>query len=106
MPSVTQLRSPHLKELGNQAREFEKLTERPEWHTLRAVFEQRKQSYLRKLANDLIAGGDKADPLNQREIDYRRGWLRGAQAILDAPEQVIAEFQKALEKEGNDRSAS
>lgn len=46
-----------------------------------------------------MAGGPDAPPLNQREIDYQRGFLRGAAAVLAAPDNAVAELEKLLARE-------
>lgn len=96
---MSSLRSSQLRETGTKAQELAKLTEHPAWDTLRREFELRKQHYLSNLARKLVAGGPDAAPLDQREIDYQRGFLRGAQAVLDTPENAIAQLEKLLGKE-------
>jgi len=96
---TTSLRSSQVRDLGDKARELAKLAEHPSWATLRKEFEARKQTYLLKLARQIAAGGKDAAPLDQRELDYQRGFLRGAQAVLDTPDNAIEALEKALQKE-------
>lgn len=84
---------------GDTARELAKLTEHVAWPTLRAVFAEAREKAERRLAREMFSGGETHAPLDQRAIDYRRGFLRGCQAVLDAPELAQHAFQKALETE-------
>ena len=96
---MAEIRSPQVRDLGDKARELAKLREYPSWETLRKEFEARRQTYLLKLARQIAAGGPEADPLDQRQLDYSRGFLRGAQAVLDTPDNAIEALEKALQKE-------
>jgi len=96
------LRATHIRELGDKARELSKLKEHPSWAVLESEFALRKQNYLASLARDLIAGGVDAEPLDQRKIDYQRGFLRGAQAVLSTPDNAIASLEKALSRENRE----
>src|SRR5574341_1362785 len=93
------LREQKIRSLGDKGRELAKLTEHPAWLTLRREFEARRQTYLQRLAREMVVGGIDAEPLSQRELDYQRGFFRGAQAVLDTPDNVIAQLEKALRKE-------
>ena len=97
---VSPLRSPKVRELGDTVRELAKLTEHPSWRTLRSEFEKRKDAYITKIARDIAAGGIDAKLIDQREIDYTRGFLRGAQAVLDTPGNAMDALEKALRREG------
>ena len=93
------LRSPKLRELGDTARELGKLVEHPSWPVLRAEIEARKRAYLDKIAREIVAGGPDAEPVNQREADYIRGFFKGVQAVLDTPDAAVRQLEKALRKE-------
>lgn len=96
------LRAERIREPGDRARELAKLAQHPAWDVLRKDFEERKRLYLQRLARKLTVGGRDAEPLNQREIDYERGFLRGAAAVLEAPEnavKVLEKLERELEKE-------
>ena len=97
----TPLRSQKVRELGDTVRELAKLVEHPSWPALRSEFEKRKEAHVTKIARDLAAGGIDAKPIDQRHIDYTRGFLRGAQAVLDTPGNALAALEEALRKEGN-----
>ncbi len=36
--------------------------------------------------------------INQRQLDYDRGYWDGVVAVLNAPEQALTQFEKTLEK--------
>lgn len=95
------LRSPKVRELGDSVRELAKLVEHPSWPALRSEFDKRKDTYVQKIARDYTAGGIDAKPIDQRQIDYIRGFLRGAQAVLDTPENAMKALEEALREEGN-----
>ncbi len=96
---MPQLRSTELREKGDRARDLAKLKEHPSWNVLRKEFETRKAAYLDQLARELMTGGEDTDPLNQRKLDYRRGFLRGALAVLDAPDNALNALETALRKD-------
>lgn len=93
-------RSQRVRDLGDVARDLGKLTEHPSWPALRKQVERRVKSYQDRLARQLTSGGITARPLNQREIDYIRGFITGAQAVLDTPENAMKALDQALRKEG------
>lgn len=98
---MAELRSDKLRGAGDKAHELAKLTEHPAWPVLKQVFEERKQAYIASQARRFAAGGEDAEALDQRRVDYRRGWLRGAEEILRAPDNAIAELER-LRKEADD----
>jgi hypothetical protein len=102
MAGRTPLRPAELRDAADTARELAKLKEHPSWDVLRSEFEGRRRRYLDNLARSIAAGGIDADPLNQRAIDYQRGFLRGAQAVLDSPENAIEHLERVLRKEGKE----
>ena len=99
---MSELRGDKFRDAGDRARELAKLKDTPAWEGLRKEFEERKQAFLAKQARDLMAGGPiDAKPLNQREIDYQRGFLRGAAAVFSAPDNAVSELERLLEKEND-----
>lgn len=85
---------------GTIAQDLAKLTEHPSWPVLREEFAKAREQAERRLAREMLSGGETKEPVDQRKIDYRRGFLRGAQAVLDQPELAQHAFEKALETEG------
>lgn len=99
MEQITpKLRSDVLRTVGDRARELEKLQDHPSWDTLKNEFELLRKAYTTKLARQLLRGGLKAEALNQRELDYQRGFLAGAEWILELPEFAIDALDKALRR--------
>lgn len=91
---------------GDTARDLAKLTEHPSWAVLRQVFAQEREKAERRLAREMYGGGETHPAIDQRQIDYRRGFLRGCQAVLDAPELAEQLFERAMrteEKRGTGR---
>lgn len=88
----------HVARLGDAARDLGKLTEHPSWKLLRDTFEKARADAELRLANELFSGGEGAKPADQRKIDYRRGFLRGCQAVLDHPERAVKAFEEAMER--------
>jgi hypothetical protein len=99
---MSNLRSDKLRDAGDLARELAKLKEHPAWTTLRLEFEERKEAHLAKQARDLMAGGPEIEPINQRKLDYQRGFLRGAAAVFTAPDNAVAELERLLANERKD----
>lgn len=94
----TELRSTRLREAGNRAQELGKLTEHPAWQTLKEDVDRKQALYMDRLARQLTSGGPAAEPLNQREIDYWRGWFACGKELLDAPERATAQLNKLVER--------
>lgn len=84
--------------LGDTANELAKLKEHPSWDVLKRVFADARQRAEKKMAREMFSGGENHPALDQREVDYRRGFLRGAQAVLDHPELAEKAFLKAMER--------
>lgn len=84
--------------LGDAARDLNKLIEYPEWQVLVESFKTARAVAEQRMAREMFAGGEAHKPLNQREVDYRRGFLRGVQAVLDAPADADTAFRKAMER--------
>ena len=95
--SVT-LNSRVIKELGDKAQDLSKLKDHPSWEVLRSEFEAKRLKYMDRLAARLMRGGLNANPLDQREIDYQRGFFDGAQWILDNPEFAESSLENALKR--------
>ena len=95
---MTELVDRRVVKLGDQAQELSKLVEHPAWLELRRLFAEAREAAEQKLAREMFGGGEGHPALDQREIDYRRGFLRGAQAVLDKPELAVRAFEKAMER--------
>lgn len=97
---MAELRS-DIRQIGDKARELGKLVDHPAWAILRAEFDGLKETYFKRLATRLVSGGLKAEALDQRELDYQRGFFRGAEWILANPEMIAKTLEKALERENS-----
>lgn len=91
-----------IRELGDRARELAKLMEHPSWDLLRLELDAKRSQFMARKTRELISGGIHADPVNQREIDYQRGFFAGAEWILNNPEMAEATLKKALERMGRE----
>ena len=87
-----------LADLGDLAQDMAKLQERPEWATLERIFAQKRAELERKMVQELFSGNERASFVSQREVDYRRGYLRACEDILSEPKKVVARFEKAMER--------
>ena len=93
------LRAKELREVGDSARELTKLLEHPSWRVLRSQIGKRKHAYLTRLATQMSTGGIDAEPVDQRQLDYIRGFLRGVDAVLDTPDRALDALEKLLKRE-------
>lgn len=88
-----------IRDLGTRAQALGKLKDHPSWAVLEDTFEKTRAAYLDSLSRKLIAGGIDAAPLDQRQLDYKRGFWAGAKAVLDNPDDVQEALEAALRKE-------
>jgi len=93
------LRSERIRAMGDVSRELEKLKEHPSWEILQSEFAKLESSYTQSLARQLVTGGISAKPVDQRKVDYQRGFFAAVRAILMAPDNAKAALEKALERE-------
>ena len=87
-----------IRVLGDRAQQLSKLTEHPSWATLKEELGRVREMYQTKLSRKLTTGGINAPPLDQREIDYQRGFFAGAKWILDNPDLAESTLQTALDR--------
>lgn len=80
--------------LSQRAGRLHELKEHPSWAELRALFEERRDKHFKNLSRQLIAGAE----VDQRYVDRMAGFFRGAQWILDNPEQAEQSLKTALQK--------
>jgi hypothetical protein len=86
--------SERLKEIGYRAAELAKLKDHEAWTVLRQVLETKKERWQRGLTKRLIAG----EIVDQRDLDYQRGFWAGAFYVLDNPEKAEDSLKAALRK--------
>ena len=85
-------------EKGDLARDLAKLTDHPSWGVLRESFDKAREKAELRLARQMYRGGEGHPEIDQREIDYQRGFWRGVQAVLDQPEYAGRAFVQAMER--------
>ncbi len=84
--------------LGDLAQDLVKLQASPQWAAFRKRYEEIKDQAARKMASEMLSGGEGADPIDQRQVDYRRGYLRGCDDFVAYPERLVARFEKVMER--------
>ena len=84
--------------MGDLARDLLKLQELPEWGAMRAHFEDLKALAQASAYRALYVGSEGAKPLDQRAVDYRRGYLKACEDFVLYPERLVAQFEKAMER--------
>ena len=58
-----------------------------------------KQVHLERLSRRLLTGGISADPVNQRHLDYQRGFFAALDALKGAPETAEKALEIALSRQ-------
>ena len=81
--------------LKERAERMGGLKEAAGWQELRAELERRCQRDTKRLVTRYLRSGEL---VNQREIDYVRGFWAGAEWILDNPEMAEATFDRAMRR--------
>jgi hypothetical protein len=81
--------------LAAQARRLKGLSETDGWQELQQVFTDRKNKWAVALANDLLR---KDSTINQREVDWRAGFVAGCEWILSNPDAVAGNLERALKR--------
>jgi len=84
--------------LGDLAQDLVKLQNLPEWGAFRKRYEELHEQAVRRMAADMLSGGETAEPLDQRKVDYRRGYLKACDDFVAYPERLVARFEKAMER--------
>lgn len=84
--------------LGDRAQALGKLEGNEGWELLRKELEERREAFEHTLGRRLLVGGLEADPVNQRQIDYQRGYWRGVRDILDSPKRAQEALADALKR--------
>lgn len=88
------------KELTVEEKEFleamSRLRENPFFKKLAEAVESERERYITNLARNLaLNGGEHAEPVNQRVIDYKRGFWNGAIfAVTQFPKQKAKDWDK------------
>lgn len=90
--------SERIRELGDRAQALGKLTGHEGWELLRKELEERREAFERTLGRRLLGGGIDSDPVDQRHIDYQRGYWRGVRDVLESPSKAQNALDDALRR--------
>ena len=63
------------------------------WQILAETFEKQRAGYYEALARDLMRGKD----IDQRKLDYNRGFFESVEQLLEAPENAEKLLKRAVE---------
>jgi len=85
---------PAFRDKVHESIQLHGLQEHPGWLALRKHFENGKEGYGRELTASILRG----DPVNQREIDERRGMLKMAEAIFRYPEIALSNLERTAHR--------
>lgn len=91
-------RAPSPEEVGavtERAIDLRKLTEYPEWETLKLVASEDKAQSEKRLFRDFTS--NRARPVDQRLIDRHIGFWEGVQAVLDSPDKFAKKAERMLD---------
>lgn len=80
---------------GNRAKALHELSEHRGWQELKEIYDDTLRKWQRHVATDFLRNGAEVD---QREIDYQRGYMDAWQTILAQPDQAEKRFEKALRR--------
>jgi hypothetical protein len=83
-----------LQEKAANAQEIAKLKDSGSFQYLKLVVEKKRDLVAGTLVRALLAGTE----INQRRLDYERGYWDGAMHIVNRPENAEAELVKALKR--------
>lgn len=79
---------------GNLAQGLRHLRESEDWQVLRQSMLQAKRKVMEAWTNALLRG----EAVNQRQIDYDRGYWDGIMQVLEAPDRALEQFEKTFER--------
>lgn len=82
------------RELQQRQVRLTALTLHPSWEELRSEFDRKKARQEKQLLSELLRG----EPLDQRRIDWFRGFWQGAEWILNNPEMAERSFKRAFDQ--------
>lgn len=70
------------------------LAETDGWRILKQVFDRQRERYYDQLSRSLMAGAE----IDQRKLDFNRGFFESVEDLLEAPENAEKTLKKALER--------
>ncbi len=83
--------------LAERALALDRIRQSPDWPALREEY-QRKREKITSRFNAFALHGPQVEAVEQRELDYWRGFLDGAEWLLDNPEHAQRTFSRAFGK--------
>lgn len=89
-----------MEDKAKSASELAKLLDNPSFQYLALIVGKKRDKLLGVLTAAILSG----QLIDQRKIDYMRGWSDGAMSVVERPENAEAEFAsvlKRLDKETN-----
>jgi hypothetical protein len=85
----------NVSELAGRARRLKTLAETVGWQELCDVFEERRNNWALTAGNDLLR---KNSTINQRDIDWRAGFIAGCEWLLANPDAVEGNLERVLRR--------
>jgi hypothetical protein len=82
------------RQLRQRQEKLTALANHPSWPTLKESFEAKKNSHLNMIAAELLG----EDPINQRQLDWIRGYWQGCSWLLANPGMAEHSLEAALKK--------
>lgn len=79
-----------------------RLTRHDGWAAVRERWQTRKEHLQQVVLAQVLAGGPAAKAVDQRFIDYTRGFIDGAEWVLDNPVKATEQLERLLSKQGED----
>lgn len=76
------------------AQKLRELSATDGWDLLRETFARQREQYYERLARDLMAGKE----IDQRKLDYNRGFFESVEQLLEAPHNAEAILEKAVKR--------
>jgi len=94
-----------VEELAQRSLALERLQKQDDWQVLIDDYGRKKQAVRASYAKYLdLSSPTGILPIDQRELDYWRGFFAGAEWILDNPKRTANHFKHAFGKlEGSER---
>ncbi len=82
--------------LSEQQVKLTELTHQPGWGILKSILATKRALFERNFMARNLSAVPTAEPLNQREVDYWRGFFACADYIIAAPEKAESTLESAL----------
>jgi hypothetical protein len=87
-------KDPRVRQTIRDAHLYDSLKQHEGWKRLAEKVRADRERFLAKIARRLMAG----EPVDQREIDYHRGFYQGAEWVIGHPEEAEASLERAARK--------